>query len=708
MPASPTIWNKYVHLTPGRIRLKVPDLKKNDYLAERLHDALERIDGIAQVRTNLLTGTLLANFDETKVQGLSIIVYVDDQRKGYSYPLKVQDKLNPMITRRAYKLVLISSVLSLLFLKQKLFGRSALSNSKVLNNTSTITGLIIAYPLFLWGLKHPQKTRRKHYDFLINALTFSLLVLQESSLGLLLLLLINYSKMITALDFMWTQRIISRIGKLPEKVWVLSNGGEISIPLAQVEKGDIVVVRSAEIIPVDGEVAAGSAAVDESQISGLSQPVNKKSGAKVFAGTEILDGSLEIVVERTGSQTELNRINRTLRRKVHPEEASFRKRMDRMAYLSLITAGGAFLLTGSLNRSLVILLAASPSAAALAVPTANGVAIGKALQRGVYIKNGNYLWNASQVDTLVLDKIPSLTVGEVSIEEIAVTNKNYSERDIIRIASEVEGRENDPLIKIIRERGYQTNFGAKSSEVETEFIPKLGVRGKIKGQKILLGTGSLMIEEAVRIKRAESKALRYKNLGLKPVYLAVDGKLCGLLGVRETIKPDVRKAIEQLRALGIKVILVTRDDEETTEFAAGQLGITEFHSEMNPKQKAEFIKNLRAQGYNVGVLGDGIDDALAISEANVGIAWGKKGADSSARVAGIVITSQNPQIISDTLLLAQKTKEVAKQNMNLAIGLNVVGLGLGAGGFISQVSAAFLGEVGTIATLFNTHYQRWF
>lgn len=705
-----TMWTKHVHLTPGRIRLKVPGLQRNDYLAEKIHNALENVKGIDQVSINLLTGTLLVHFDEDHVRGSSIIIWVDDHRKKYNYPIPLQDKLSPMITRRAYKIFLISSALILLFTKQKILGPSLLSNSKTLKNTATVIGLVIGYPIFLWGLKHPLQTRRKNYDLVINSITFTLLLLQESFTGLLLMLFSSYSKLIMALDFTRTNQIIARIGKLPEKVWVIIDGCEMALPLDNLVSGDIVIVRNAEIIPVDGKVIDGVAVVDESQISGISKPIEKKSGSKVLAGTEILDGSLKIFVEQTGFHTQLSKLTRgAVHRNYRPDEAIFRERIDRMVYFSLVAAGSIYLLTGSVNRSLAILLAASPAAAGLAVPTANGVAIGKAVQRGIYVKNGNYLWDASQVDTMVLDKIPSLTLRETYIQEIAVINKNYSQRDILRIASEVEGKEGDLLVKAIRERGYQMHFGPTVVGAETEFIPKLGIRAKMQGKKILLGTKTLMLQEEIKIKKVESKVLRFRHLGLNPIYLAIEGKLCGIFGVRETIRPEVRKAVEQLRALGIRrIILLTRDELEEAEVVANQLGITEFYSGMVPTQKAEFIKTLNMQGHKVAMIGDGIDDALAMSEAKIGIAWGKKGADSAAKVAGIVITAQNSQALVDTMLLAQKTKEVAKQNMNFAIGLNVIGLGLGAGGLINNVSAAFLGHVGTIVTVFNTYYQKWF
>ena len=704
------IWNQFVHLTPGRIRLKVPDLKRNDYMAEKIHSALENLEGIYQVGTNLLTGTLLVYFDENLVQGQSIIIYVDDHRKKYNLPVPLEEKLSPMVTGRAYKIALVSSALLLLLTKQKILGPSLLANSKTLKNTATVIGLIIGYPIFLWGLKYPQKTRRKSYDLTISTITFTLLLLLESVTGLLLLLFTSYFKIIMALDFTRTHQIIARIGKLPEKVWVIIDGSEIALPIDKLENGDVVIVRTAETIPVDGKVIAGVAVVDEAQISGKSKPINKRKGSTVLAGTEILDGSLTVLVEQTGLHTQLSKLTRrAVLKNIRPDEAIFKDRIDRMVYFSLVAAGSMYFLTGSVQRSLPILLAASPAAAGLAVPTANGVAIGKAVQRGIYVKDGRHLWEASQVNTMVLDKIPSLTQVESSIQEIIVINKNYSQREILRIATVVEGEEDNPLVLAIRERGYQMYCGPELEGVETEFIPKLGIRAKMKGKKILLGSKSLMIQETINIKKVESKILRFRHLGLNPIYLAVDGKLCGLIGARETIKPEIIKAIEQLRALGIRrIILLTRDESDEVELVANQLGITEFYSGMVSNKKAELIRNLTTEGCKVAMVGDGIDDALAMSEAEIGISWGKKGADSAAKVSGIVITAQDPQVLVDTMFLAHKTKEVATQNMNFAIGLNVIGLGLGAGGLINNVSAAFLGQMGTIVTVVNTYYQKWF
>lgn len=705
------MWNKYVHLIPGRLRIKVPGLKGNDYLAESLHTMLMTIPGIERIGTNLLTGSLLIYFDQEVIDGFSIIIKIEEGRNHFNKGL-VPHRENPgfMLAWRSLKVFLLASAVVILFTKQKFIGRSLLSGSGTLKNVATATGLVFAYPVFLWGLRYPKLTRRLSYDLVMNMISLTLLILQESITGLLLALTVNVSKFIMAMDLSRARQITARIGKLPEKVWVKINGTEMAVPLEQVVNGDIVIARSGEIIPVDGYVIEGIAEVDESQISGLSEPVQKESGSKVLAGSEIIGGSLQILVENTGPHTQLCKIIQTSirRRRIDQEEAIFKERINRLVYFSLVAAGGVFLFTGSTSRALGILLAGSPAAAGLAVSTANGVVIGEGVQRGIYIKEGKHLWEASQVNAIVLDKMSALAPSETAIQEIVVMNKNYGPEEILRLAAVTEGMIGTALAQAIREKAYQMYLGPLPTAEEVDDIPGLGVKAKLKGQTVVLGHKSLMLKENVKIQRAESKVLRFRHLGLDPVYIAVDNKLCGLLGLRETINPGIRQAINELRALGIdKIVLITRDDEETAEIMADQLGITEFHANLEPAEKAGVIQTLNEQGYKVAMVGDGIDDALAMAKAKVSIAWGKKGVDSAAKVAGIVISPQDPQLLVETVSLAQKAKEVIKQNMNLAIGLNLMGIGLGAGGLINNVTAAFLGHVGTIAVIINSNFQKW-
>ncbi|MHB1653353.1 MAG: HAD-IC family P-type ATPase [Desulfitobacteriaceae bacterium] len=705
------MWNKYIHLVPGRLRIKVPGLKGNDYMAEGLHTMLMAVPSIERIGTNLLTGSLLIYFDQEVIDGFSIIIYVDEGRNHFNRAMKpLRERPNSMLTRRALKVFLIASAVVTLFTKQRIVGPSLLSGSGTLENVATATGLFIAYPVFLWGLKHPKLTRRLSYDLVMNSISFSLLILQESITGLLLALTVNVSKLIMALDLSKTRQITGRIGKLPEMVWVNLNGTELAVPLGQVTNGDVVIVRCGETIPIDGQVIEGTAEVDESQISGLSEPVRKESGSKVLAGSEIIEGSLQVLVESTGPHTQLFKLIRTSvhRRGVDQEEAIFKERINRMVYFSMLAAGGVYLITGSTSRALAILLAGSPAAAGLAVSTANGVAIGEGVQRGIYIKKGKHLWEASQVNAIVLDKMAALAPSEIVIQEIIAVNRNFNPEEILRLAAVAEGMVGTALAQAIREKAYQMHLGPLPTAVEMDYIPGLGVKAKLKGQTILLGHKSLMLQENVKIQRVESKAMRFRHLGLNPVYVSFDNKLCGLLGLRETINPGIRQAIEELRALGIhKIALVTRDDLETAEIMANQLGITEFYANLEPVQKAGVIHTLNEQGYKVAMVGDGIDDALAMAKAKVSVAWGKKGADSAARVAGIVISAQDPQLLVETISLAQKTREVIKQNMNLAIGLNLMGIGLGTSGLINHVTAAFLGHVGTIAVIFNSNFRKW-
>nr|MDA8228261.1 HAD-IC family P-type ATPase [Desulfitobacterium hafniense] len=214
---------------------------------------------------------------------------------------------------------------------------------------------------------------------------------------------------------------------------------------------------------------------------------------------------------------------------------------------------------------------------------------------------------------------------------------------------------------------------------------------------------NLMKEYKVSIQKVSFKLTRYKHLSLSPLYIAVDGKLCGLLFVREILKPQAKETIKRLRALGIKhFLLLTRDSQEAADIAANQLGITESHGGLNSQQKAEIIQKLQSEGHTVAMIGDGVDDALAMAQANVGIALGGKGRNSGALVAGIVISSQDPLLAAEAIRLSQNTRELVHQNLNLSLGLNVIGLGLGAAGLVTPIGAGILNNLGVFSVLANS------
>lgn len=616
---------------------------------------------------------------------------------------------SPSVTRRSLKTIFSGFALMALLAKRQILGPSLLAGSQIVVDAATLIGLVSAYPLFLWGLKHPQQTKRLHYDAIINVLSFSLLILQESINGLLLTLLVNGSKLSMGIDQAKARQIIRQVGVLPQKAWQLVDGVEVQVPIFRLVAGDIITVHQGEIIPVDGRVAGGEADVGESQLTGIPHPVWKGLEHPVLAGSEVLHGHLKILVERTGRSTRLNAMIRSVAH--HPQAPAnqeFQERLDRMVLLSLLVAGSVYIVTRDTKRTLAVLFAGAPVAAGLVLPTAAGVAVGQALDQGIYVRDEKYLLAAAEIDAVVLDKTGTLTDERAEIREITVVGRGHTEQGIIRLAAAVEGRADHAVARALREKAQALHGAPLPAAEESEEIPGFGVRARFRSQNVLIGNHRFMEKEKVNIAKVEAKVRRYLHLGLNPVFVAVNGQVHGLLAVHEGLSPQSGRLIETLRTYGIKkIVLVTRDTNEAAERAAEELGITEYHGELTPEEKAAYVRVLKEQGFKVAMAGDGLDDALAMAEADVGIAVGCMGVDSAAKVAGIVIPEREPERVVETIRLGQKLKKRIDQNLSIAFGLNITGLGLSAAGLFSAVNATVLGNIGIISIMVNSYSGKW-
>lgn len=615
---------------------------------------------------------------------------------------------SPSVTRRSLKTVFTGFALGTLLLKRQVIGRSPLAGSEAVADGATVVGLIAAYPLFLWGLKHPQQAKRLPYDAIINALSFTLLVLQESVGGLLLTLLVHLSKLSMGIDQAKARQIIRQVGILPQKSWLIAAGGEVPVPTGSLAAGDLIAVHQGETVPVDGRVVGGEADVGESQLTGIPRPVWKGPEYPVLAGSELLQGNLRIRVERTGRSTRIRAMIRSAARRKGLADREYRERMDRMVLFSLLLAGGILLLTRDTKRTLAVLFSGAPAAAGLALPTAAGVAVGRALDRGIYVRDEKHLLAAADINALVLDKTGTLTDEKAEIREITVIGREYTKAGIIRLAAAAERRADHPVARALRAQAVILRAAPMPEPEKSEEISGFGVKARFKDEEVLIGNFRFMEREKVELAEVEAKARRHQHLGLDPVFIAVNGQVRALLGVHEEISPQSAQLITALRAGGIrKIVLVTRDTREAAKRAASELGITEYHGELTPEDKAAVVRSLKGEGFKVAVAGDGLDDALAMAEAELGIAVGCMGVDSAAKVAGIVIPQREPQRVAEAIYLGQRLKERINQNLSIAFGLNVVGLGLGAAGVLTIVGASILGNIGIIAVIANTYGKTW-
>lgn len=709
---------KEVHLLPGRLRLAVPNLKGNHQMAAIISSQLSQISGVTDVKASSITGRVLVYYNPARIDHNSIIICLDEIKNGIVSSGKLQTRSSTAslalfreaedlpLGRQLLQVIFSGAVLLLLFFKHRIFGRSALSYSRQLFHLAAITTIVTGYPIFFNGVQYLTTRGRINYDLIIGVTT-ALLILRESFTGLLITWIINLSELLQTLNLVRANQAIREIvGIWPEDVWLLIDGTEVSVPVNRVMPGDIAVVHPGENIAVDGKVISGEASVDESRITGTPYPVYKESGAEVMAGAMVLDGELKIRVEHNGEDRYLYRMIEGVHRQPDyslKSDINNDRRSDRLVSISLLLSLAVFILTRNVDRSLAMLLAACPSALGVAAPAAVGAAIGGAANRGIYIRDGRYLLAAGNVDTVVFDKTGTLTLPRAEIQEVMVINKNFTKEDIIALAALAEGLFGHPVAGAVRDKAGEMHIGPLPAAQQISLIPGQGVQAVVDNRQVLVGNERLMADRSIVVDKVRSKVARFHHLGLNPAFVAVDGKLCGLLAVKESLKPGSRQSIEQLRANGVsKIVLLTGDTQDAAQLTAGQLGIEESYGNALPDQKAGFVRNLKKQGYKVAVVGDGINDISAMAEADTGIALGCTGIESAACTGGMVIPSQDPRMVVEAVRLGQETKEVVKQNYSLAAGLNIVGLGLGAAGLISPLSAGLFTNIGTFVVIINS------
>ena len=486
-----------------------------------------------------------------------------------------------------------------------------------------------------------------------------------------------------------SEAIKKLIGLQPKTAIVVRDGEEQSIPVADVQIGDQVMVRPGERIPVDGVVLEGYSAVDESMVTGESIPVEKQAGAEVIGATINKTGSFKFRATKVGKETMLAQIIRMV------EEAQGSKPpIARMAdiiasYFVPAVIGAAVLtfiiwyffgpqpaLTYALLNFVAVMIIACPCAMGLATPTSIMVGTGKGAEQGVLIRGGEALETAHKLDAIILDKTGTITRGEPSVTDIVETD-GYKAADILRLAASAERGSEHPLGEAIVRRAHEQGL---TLEDPTDFraIPGQGIEATIGGQKILLGNMKLMKEAGAPIDKIKGKAAAFSEKGKTPMFMAVAGRPAGIIAVADTLKQDSAAAIDVLHRLGLEVIMVTGDNRRTADAIASMIGVDRVLAEVLPEAKAGEVKKLQAEGKRVGMVGDGINDAPALAQADVGIAIGT-GTDVAIESADITLISGDLKGVVTAIALSKATIRNIKQNLFWAFAYNTILIPVAAG-----------------------------
>ena len=466
------------------------------------------------------------------------------------------------------------------------------------------------------------------------------------------------------------------------------DGTEEDVPLAQVQVGDKLRVRPGEKVPVDGRVLEGSSAVDESMVTGESLPIAKEPGDRVIGATVNGTGMVVIEAERVGAETLLAQIVQMVS-EAQRSRAPIQKLADVVAgyfvpaviLIALVTFlvwafwGPAPQMAYGLINAIAVLIIACPCALGLATPMSIMVATGKGAQLGVLFKNAEAIEVLRKVDTLLLDKTGTLTEGKPKLMSIQASGSN--ERELLRLAASLEKGSEHPLAAAIVAGAEERGLALGNSSAFQSLTGK-GIKGEVEGRSVLLGNARLLEEEGIDFEELKAPAEALRSDGQTVMLVAIDGKAAGLLGVADPIKPTTREAVQQLHAEGLKIVMVSGDNATTANAVARKLGIDQIIADVLPEQKIEAVRRFQSLGHVVAMAGDGINDAPALAQADVGIAMGT-GTDVAMKSAGVTLVKGDLRGIVRARVLSRLTMSNVKQNLFFAFLYNSIGVPIAAG-----------------------------
>ena len=558
--------------------------------------------------------------------------------------------------------------------------------------------LIGGYPIFKEAYENIVE-RKMTMELSMTIALFAALAIGEFFTALVITGFVLAAEVLEGLTVGRGRRAIqSLLDFLPRTVAVRRNGQVVELASDQVQIGDTVIVKPGGRIPVDGVVLAGRSFVEQAAITGEAMPVEKAPADAVYAGTINQSGALEVSAQKLGRDTTFGRIIEAVE---HAEKsrAPIQKTADRLAgYLVYFALGAAvltFIITHNIRSTISVVIVAGACGIAAGTPLAILGAIGRAAHQGAIIKGGLYLEALAAVDTVLLDKTGTLTFGTPQIREVAPAN-GFTEREVIAVASIAERKSEHPLAQAVVARATELAIPLADPD-EFSYTPGKGVRVKYQGEEILVGNHALLTQHAmIRIPINANGAD-----GASEVYVARGGQLLGSIRIADVLRPEAKHAVAAMRQMGLKTVLLSGDSQSATSSVGGDLGVDEAVGGLLPEQKAKRVSELRSKGRNVAMVGDGINDAPALAEANVGIAMGS-GTDVARETADVILIGSDLSKLVETLQVARRCRGIIMQNFVGTLAVDSVGVGMAAAGLLNPLLAAFIHVTSELTFILNS------
>ncbi|TDE44989.1 cadmium-translocating P-type ATPase [Flavobacterium rhamnosiphilum] len=476
------------------------------------------------------------------------------------------------------------------------------------------------------------------------------------------------------------------IGSVPKTAIVKKNSSEVIVQISDLKIGDIVLVKAGEKIPVDGKVIGGSGSVNQAPITGESVPQEKTAGSEAFAGTILELGALDIEMTKAGLDTVFSRII-ALVEEAESQQAPIEKFTDKVASwlipVVFIFVGTVYFFTRDVKLVIALLIFTSPAELGLATPLVTIAAIARAAREGILIKGGLFLEELAKVTTIVFDKTGTLTVGSPIVNSVEILDPVYNENQLVQFAASVDRRSSHPLAKAIL--SYADKLKLIYGEPENfEVVKGRGGSAKIDGKSVLLGNKLFMEESKVPVSKSS------ENSTDTAIYLSVNNKLAGIFYISDAIREGAKEMIEGLRKSGIQnIIMLTGDNPETAKHVANQIGITDYRANLLPEDKINIIKELQKDGSKIVMVGDGINDAPALVQANIGIAMGAMGTETAMEAADIVLMQDKLEKIAKARAISKRAYRTIRENIFVGVGVvHVIGITLVLLKIIGPIEAA--------------------
>lgn len=566
--------------------------------------------------------------------------------------------------------------------------------------------LFIARRFIRNGIMGLLEDRRANADTLTATAVIASVLSGKPESSLTLLALSNGAEMLTEYAAEKARSQISGLLKLDQRdVWIIENGKERKVPVESLKPGDYIAVHLGEKICVDGKVVSGNAAVNQASITGESNPAIKQQGSAVYAGSVIEAGDLVILVEKVGDDTSLAQIIHLVE-EAQTRRAPVQNFADKMANMlvpvSFIGAAIVYGATKDWQRVLNLLFIDFSCGLKLSTATAISAAIGVAAKQGILIKGGNYIENLSSIDTVVLDKTGTITIGVPQISHIE-TAKGISDKELILLAASAEMHSVHPLAVAIQKYVRDNKWETPPHETSSTVVAR-GMKATVppfetySGGDVLVGSRRFMEEEGVDDVPVTVPATWGKNI----LFVAKNREYIGFLTIQDPVRPGMKKTLNRMRRIGVdEVIMLTGDSKEVAADVAHAMDIDGYHAEILPEDKANYVMELQQRG-NVMMVGDGINDAPALAFADIGVSLGGQKTDIAAESAAITIRSEDPDKLFDALQIGRQTMRVINQNFTATILVNSTAMLLGALGRISPLWAAVIHNTATLAVVLNS------